>query len=116
MCTRKDLDYITQTVKDSALNMFADKLDKVILFGSYARDDYDSESDVDIMLLLDITAQSINNYFADIVKLSSRLSLENTNCTTISILMQDKDTFYKNETVLPFFRNISKEGVVIYAA
>ena len=115
MCSQAALNYITQSVIEAAQDIFANDLDKIVLFGSYARGDYDSESDIDIMILLDIAAESINQYFDEIVKLSSRLSLENENCTTVSIIMQDKRTFNKYETVLPFFRNISNEGVVIYA-
>jgi predicted nucleotidyltransferase len=115
MCEKSTLYYITQSVRDAAQHMFADNLDKVILFGSYTRDDYDSESDIDIMILLDIPAESINKYFDEIVKLSSRLSLESEDCVTVSIIMQDRDTFSKYEKVLPFFRNISNEGVIIYA-
>ena len=70
MCTQSTLNYITQSVREAAQNIFADSLDKVILFGSYARGDYDSESDIDIMILLDIPAENINNHFDEIVKLS----------------------------------------------
>ena len=116
MCSQAALNYITQSVIKAAQNIFADFLDKIVLFGSYARGDYDSESDIDIMILLDLPEESINNYFDDIVKLSSRLSLENEDCTTVSIIMQDKRTFSEYEAVLPFFRNILNEGVVIYVA
>ena len=34
---------------------FGEKLSEVILFGSYARGDFDSESDVDIMILMHIS-------------------------------------------------------------
>ena len=87
---------------------------KIVLYGSYARGDYDSESDIDIMILLDIPADSVNKYFDKIVKLSSRLSLENEDCTTVSIIMQDMRTYNKYEAILPFFHNISNEGIVIY--
>ena len=116
MCTQSTLDYITQAVKEAAQHMFADSLDKVILFGSYARGDYDSGSDIDIMILLDIPANGIEMHNTEIAKLSGRLSLESEDCTTVSIILQDKGTFTKYETVLPFFRNITNEGVVIYAA
>ena len=59
MCTQPTLNYITQSVIDAAQHMFADNLDKVILFGSYTRGDYNSESDIDIMILLDILAENI---------------------------------------------------------
>jgi len=116
VCTINDLKFITQSINDIAKNLFRNKLHKIILYGSYARGDYGSESDVDIMLLLDMPANAINSFFDEIVKLSSRLSLASENCTTVSILMQDKETYDKYVNILPFFRNVSQEGVVIYAA
>ena len=116
MCTKNDLNIITKFVNDSAIKLFKNRLIKIILFGSYARGDYDTESDIDIMLLLDLPTDRINLYFDEIIKLSSKLSLLSENCTTVSIIMQDKATFDKYENVLPFFKNVSKEGVVIYAA
>ena len=52
MCTRAALERITISIKDEALRIFADKLNSVILYGSYARGDNDSESDIDLMLRL----------------------------------------------------------------
>ena len=37
-------------------------LKSVILYGSYARGDYSSDSDVDIMLLVDLTQQKMYTY------------------------------------------------------
>jgi uncharacterized protein len=37
-----------------------EKLEKVILFGSYARGDYDEESDIDIMVIADIALGEAN--------------------------------------------------------
>ena len=54
MCTRADLEKIIASVRDEALRIFSDKLNSVILYGSYARGDNDSESDIDLMLLIDI--------------------------------------------------------------
>ena len=115
MFSNNDLNIIIKSVNDGAKRIFENKLHKIILYGSYARGDFDNESDVDIMLLLDIPADKMNLYLDDIVKLSSRLSLFSEQCITVSIIMQDKDTYEKYINTLPFFRNVSKEGVVIYA-
>ena len=40
MCTRADLEKITTSVGDEALRIFSDKLNSVILYGSYARSDF----------------------------------------------------------------------------
>ena len=39
--------------------ILGDKLDKVILYGSYARGDYNEHSDVDIMILTTLTDEEI---------------------------------------------------------
>jgi len=116
MCTQSTLNYITQSVREAAQYIFADSLDKVILFGSYARGDYDSESDIDIMILLNIPANGIKKHNTEIAELSGRLSLESEDCTTVSIVLQDKETFEKYKTVLPYFKNVSDQGVILYAA
>ena len=116
MCTESALNKITSSITLEALQLFSDRLHSIILYGSYARNDFDSESDIDIMLLLNIRAEKINSYCDEIAKLSSRLSLESEDCVTVSIVMQDTETFEKYRSVLPFFKSVSKEGVILYAA
>ncbi|MEG1972553.1 MAG: nucleotidyltransferase domain-containing protein, partial [Oscillospiraceae bacterium] len=50
MCTESQLQTILSAVYQKSVAEFGDKLDAVILYGSYARGDYDSESDIDIMV------------------------------------------------------------------
>jgi predicted nucleotidyltransferase len=54
MCTQTQLDKITNEITKSIISVLGDSLHNVILFGSYARGDYDAESDVDILVLADI--------------------------------------------------------------
>jgi len=49
MCSKAALDEITGRVCTAAKEVLGDKLEKVLLFGSYARGDYDEYSDVDIL-------------------------------------------------------------------
>ena len=41
MCTESELKIVTTTVIQEAKRLFGDKLESVVLFGSYARGDYD---------------------------------------------------------------------------
>ncbi|MCM1217443.1 MAG: nucleotidyltransferase domain-containing protein [Lachnospiraceae bacterium] len=43
---------ITTEVNEELIKLFGGKIERVILYGSYARGDFDLESDVDIMILL----------------------------------------------------------------
>lgn len=116
MCTKATLDNITVSVRDAALRMFADKLNRVVLYGSYARGENVAESDIDIMLLLDLPAEALGKYRSEVAKVASRLSLESEDCVTVSVALQDSKTFEKYKSVLPFYRSIAAEGVVVYAA
>ena len=116
MCTKATLDTITISVKDAALRLFAEKLSRVILYGSYARGDNEETSDIDIMLLLDIPAETLGEYRSEIAKISSRLSLETEECATVSVTLQDAETFEKYKSILPYYKNVELEGVVVYAA
>lgn len=50
--SKEDLDLILKELIEGVFPIFSDKLKRVILFGSYARGDYDEESDIDVMLML----------------------------------------------------------------
>lgn len=94
-------------------DMFKESLKSVILYGSYARGDYDDESDIDIVALVDIERLSIKNYFPDLVKFSSQIDIEYGIMLSPSIVPYEEYLDYKND--LPYYANIAKEGVVLNA-
>jgi predicted nucleotidyltransferase len=104
---------ITIAVTEGARNIFGDKLVSVILYGSYARGDYDTESDVDIMLLIDLPASELWHYRDKLSILSSDISLNDEDCITVSIYDQDLATFEKWKNHLPFYQNVIKDGVIV---
>ena len=87
-------------------------IDKIILFGSYARGDYDEESDVDIMMLLNCSEYETSEYRKIVCRLSSDLSLEND--VMVSLMLNDKVSFYDRMDILPFYQNVQREGVLLY--
>ena len=52
------------------------------------------------------------HYRKQISKIASRIGLEND--IEISLLLRDKDTFEQSREVLPFYKNIQREGVALY--
>jgi predicted nucleotidyltransferase len=54
MCNKTELDGVTNIFAKQAKSVFGDSLCDVILFDSYARGDYDEESDIDIILVADM--------------------------------------------------------------
>ena len=89
-------------------NIFGGSLEQICLYGSYARGDFDAESDVNIMVLVDLPKDKLSSYRRKVSDLSFVLDLKYD--VLLSIKLQDKETFQKFAEVLPFFKNIIREG------
>lgn len=85
----------------------------IILYGSYARGDFDNESDIDIAVIVDNDRLDLKKYRKDIVSLMSSLSMEYE--VVISITCIPLSDFEEYKEVLPYYRNIDSEGVRIVA-
>ena len=72
----KKLLAILLEVKDEALKLFGNKLRELILYGSYARDEQDPESDIDIMILVDEDETVLREYGDEIAGIMTDLSLK----------------------------------------
>ena len=103
-----DLNNLMKETCEMLKNVFGDRLEQIWLYGSYARGDFDSESDVDIMVLVDLPKDKLSSYRRKVSDLSSVLDLKYD--VLLSIKLQDKETFQKFAEVLPFFKNIIREG------
>lgn len=113
MCTKTQLKRITDEVSQGAKDILGDKLYKVILYGSYARGDYNSESDIDIMILADVKDEETHIIRKQIHKVTSRLGLDND--IMVSVSLKDRRFFYEHMPILPYYQNVVKDGVELYA-
>jgi len=59
---------IVREFKKALQALYGDRLSDVVLYGSYARGDYDDESDIDLMVVL--TDERVNTY-AEIRKITA---------------------------------------------
>ena len=87
-------EFITEVNK-----IFGERVKKIILYGSYARGDFNKNSDIDIMILTDFTAYNIewNNKFN----------------IHLSPLVKNIDRFNYWLEALPFYMNVQNEGVIL---
>lgn len=88
------------------------RLKKVILYGSYARGDYNKNSDIDIMILTDLNDQELAKYRMKIRDLACDLEAEND--IIISPLVRNIEKYNNRIDVVPFYMNIQKEGVILH--
>ena len=93
MKTKKEVENIVSTLALQIRAVLGDNLNSVILFGSYARGDYEEYSDVDVMVLLDVPKEQVNLYRKTIYGKASELEWEHD--MLISPVIQSSETFYK---------------------
>ena len=109
MCSQEQAWDILSQVSDMARTVFPNVHSEAILYGSYARGDYDSESDMDIMVLADVPRTELNRYKAPFLMLSSELGL--TYDLLITITLKDQETFDRYLNAVPFYQAVRKEGI-----
>jgi predicted nucleotidyltransferase len=111
MCTKSQLGNILIDVVNETKNLFGAKLNAVILYGSYARGDYDGESDIDILIIADIPQDECWHYNTRLITLISQLELDND--IVISTHVVERAMFERFQTASPFYRNVTREGIKI---
>ena len=87
------------------------RLKKVILYGSYARGDYNKQSDVDIMILTDLSFEEIENYRDKISDIAYDIELKTG--IILSPVIKNIEKYNSKVNYIPFYKNVEKEGVVL---
>lgn len=93
--------------------ILGNRLKKIVLYGSYARGDYNKNSDIDIMILTDLSDEEISKYRDKIWEFAYNIEFDNNFDIVLSPLIKNIDKFQYWLEALPFYMNIQKEGVVL---
>lgn len=86
---------------------------EVILFGSYARNEADDESDIDVMYLVDSSRKTIAEKHWQVGEAAAETLLDYG--IVISPIVENRDFYLENVGLLPLFKNIQREGVRLHA-
>lgn len=93
--------------------ILGNRVKKIILYGSYARGDYNNSSDIDIMILTDLTDDEIVKYRREISYFTYDIECEYDFDISLSPLIKNIDKFNYWLETLPFYMNVQKEGVIL---
>ena len=101
--------YIAQLQK-----IYGSHLKSVILYGSYARGDYTEDSDVDIMILVDLPDEKLDSYSDTLSELDFEYNVEHD--IWMMPVVKNIEHFRYWVSAYPFYQNVQREGVMLYEA
>ncbi len=104
---KNELDEFVALVKEC----FGESLKSVIVYGSYARGDYNENSDIDVMILVALSESQIKQSENRIY--DNAFDLELKYGKILSPVIKNQDFFEYWSDTLPFYRNVKTEGVQV---
>ena len=99
---------------EAVKKIYGSHVRQIILYGSYARGDYREDSDVDIMILVDMSDLELKVYGQQLSYMTYDFNLDYT--LDIKPIAKSDAHFKKWIINYPFYSNIHKEGIVLYSA
>ncbi len=111
MLNKNDMSMLLAEAANRLKSIYGSHLMGVILFGSYARGDFDKDSDIDIAVILDLERGQESTYRAELIEFSTELDMKYDTLTSFRCIPHSEFEKWKN--TLPFYLNIQKEGIQI---
>ena len=93
------------------INIFHDSIISITLYGSVARGTQTEESDIDIAVIVKSYTKEMHEMMTDLV-----VDLEVEYNKVLSVILIDYDKFKEWENIMPFYKNVKKEGIVLWQA
>lgn len=113
MCTKNELNKIIEKLVKVYQSVYGEQIVKIVLYGSYARGDFDMESDVDIVALVHGDREVLQEQLKKVWDASSDLEIEYETVLSPTVIPYEEFEQYRND--LPYYRNIAKEGIEVVA-
>lgn len=95
-------------------DIYGKHIKQIILYGSYARGDFHSDSDVDIMVLVDLPDAQIESYSDILSEVGFDYNVKYD--MWFMPVVKNAQHFGQWCTVYPFYSNVMKEGIILYEA
>ena len=111
----KNIKKILKEYTEGLSKIFGDSLKQVILYGSYVRNEqnqYGETSDIDIMILVDLSEKEIKQIEKKINDYSYELDLKYN--ILLSPFIENIDNYNSRIKYMKFYKNIENEGVLIH--
>ncbi len=102
---------ILSDYKNTIEEILGTHLVRIVLYGSYARGDFNQHSDIDVMILANVSQEEISSYADKIYDVTYDFEMEYG--VEINPSIQSNAIYDQWKKVYPFFMNIEKDGVAV---
>ena len=92
--------------------IYGNHLKQIILYGSYARGDYRDDSDIDLMVLVDLPEEETDRYSDELSEVGFEYNVSYG--IWIMPVVKNKNHFQYWCDAYPFYNNVMKEGISLY--
>lgn len=89
--------------------LFGEKIQTIILYGSYATGNYKIDSDIDVLIL--IADKNTNNYYDQILSITTKYLLRHD--LLISFIVRDINFYNEWKESIDLFKSVEAEGIEI---
>lgn len=103
-----NLDQFIQDVN----SIYGDNLQKIILFGSYARNEQINDSDIDIFVIVDLDNATLKRKDNDLYDASYETTLSSGISVHPMAVSKQKFDYWK--FAHPLYQNICQDGIILY--
>lgn len=107
----EEIKSVLSAFSEEAQRVLGNNLRKIIIYGSYARGDYNENSDIDIMILTSLQEDVIGAVEDQLYDVTFDFLMEYG--VNISVIVKNEEHFKYWLGALPFYDNVEREGVVI---
>ena len=108
-CTDSKLEGVIRDMVTAYREVFGGRIEQILLYGSYARGDADGDSYIDIAAIVHGDRQELQEKLKKVWDVSSDLELMYEVVISPTVIPYDEFMAYQED--LPYYRNISEEGI-----
>lgn len=108
MCTEIQINNISKKMSECYRSIYGKDIVAVFLYGSYAKGNFDDESDVDITAIVKGDRLDLQNKLKKVWDESADIGIENDVVVSPTVIPFHEYEEYKE--ILPYYKNIWREG------
>lgn len=111
MCDKSQLNKITGQIVEAYRDIYGQAIKTIVMYGSFARGDFDDESDIDFAAIVEGERQVLQKQLEKVWDKASDIGLEHDAVVSPVVIPYEEFLEYKDK--LPYYRNIDKEGIIV---